>query len=399
MTFLKQVWFLLFVFILTMLLPLVIPTTILYWIALPTVFIISLYYSYKNLNALNDKTDEDLVLDEQKLNTSIDQYISSVESCMEQEITSCHEELAQLKRVVADAVETMSGSFNSLHSLTSSQSSVINSLMNNMGGNDNSSTDNLDFSKFAQETDEVLKFFIDYILQTSKQSMEMVGVINDVGGHMSQVEKLLTDVQGIADQTNLLALNAAIEAARAGEAGRGFAVVADEVRNLSKNSDKFSEEIRIVVNASKKNISLAQEMIESMASKDMNVAITSKANIDLMMTGIAKMNDDIAIKISEVSTMTDQIDMSVNHAVRGLQFEDMARQMIEFLELNTLHFQSMSDEVKIGIGSFKTGKGSIWITELEQGVVRLNDMKQKWNTKEKKAVSQHSMDEGDIELF
>jgi len=401
MAFLKQVWFLLFVFILTMLLPLVISTKILYWVALPTIFIIGLYYSYKNSNTLNDKTDQDLVLDDEKLNRSIDQYISSVESCMEQEITSCHEELAQLKKVVADAVETMSGSFNSLHSLTSSQSSTVSSLMNSMGGSDNSSTDSdsLDFAKFAQETDEVLKFFIDHILQISKQSMEMVGVINDVGDHMSQVEKLLTDVQGIADQTNLLALNAAIEAARAGEAGRGFAVVADEVRNLSKNSDKFSDEIRIVVNASKKNIALAQDMIQGMASKDMNVAITSKNNIDLMMTGIAKMNDDIAIKISEVSTMTDQIDMSVGHAVRGLQFEDMARQMIDFLELNTLHFQSMSDEVKIGIGSFKTGKGPIWITELEQGVTRLNDMKQKWDTKEKKAVSQHSMDEGDIELF
>lgn len=398
MIFIKQVWWLVFLFLIAMLLPIVISTEIIYWITLPIIFIVSLFYLYqakKDLNVTEDEVD----LDDGQLNRSIDQYASGVETCMGQEITSCHDELAQLKTIVADAVQTMSDSFNSLHGLTSEQSTVVHSLMNSLGENSGEADEGLNFSKFAKETDEVLKFFIDHILLISKQSMEMVGVINDVGEHMSQVEKLLTDVQGIADQTNLLALNAAIEAARAGEAGRGFAVVADEVRNLSRNSDKFSEEIRVVVNASKKNINLAQDMIQSMASKDMNIAITSKSNIDNMMKGIAKMNDEIAIKIEQVSNMTDQIDSSVGHAIRGLQFEDMARQMIEFLELNTQHFQAMSDEVKIGLGSFKTGNGSFWIDELEQGVTRLNEMKQQWNIKEKKAVSQSSMDEGDIELF
>ncbi len=399
MIFLKKIWFPLVLFFIAMLLPFFISIEVLYWIALPIVFSVCAYYIYSAQNYNEVKVKEQDKVNDNRLNAAIEQYILGVESCLNQEVVSFNTELVQLKNVVANAVATMLGSFNNLHGLTAGQSDIVHSMMSNLGEESDSTDDSLNFTKFAKETDEVLNYFIDNTLQISKQSMEMVGVIYDLGEHMAKVEKLLTDVQGIADQTNLLALNAAIEAARAGEAGRGFAVVADEVRNLSKNSDKFSEEIRVVVNASKKNIALAHEMVEKMASKDMNVAITSKSNVDSMLVGIAQMNDDIALKIAEVSGITGQIETSVGDAVRGLQFEDMARQMIEFLELNTQHFQAVSDEVRIGFSGFKTGNDSVWVNELEQGVARLKDMKHQWSVKDKKAVSQSSVDEGEIDLF
>lgn len=336
---------------------------------------------------------------EDRLNACIDRYVAGVNQCLIEETCNFNNDLQQLKSMVADAVNTMSHSFNSLHQLTSGQSNIVHALVNDLEGSTAKKQGAMSFQQFAEETDTALRFFIEHILQISKQSMEMVGVINDVGSNMARVEKLLVDVQKIADQTNLLALNAAIEAARAGEAGRGFAVVADEVRNLSKNSDKFSEEIKVVVNASKNNIQQAQSIIELMASKDMNIAISSKDKIDDMMSSITLINQKVSKSITEVSELTEQVGMTVSDAVRGLQFEDMCRQLIEFLQANTQHFQAMADEVAIGLGVFKTTDSSNWEYQLNEGIKRLREMQGQWRAREAKVVSQSTVEEGDVELF
>ncbi|AEG00566.1 methyl-accepting chemotaxis sensory transducer [Methylomonas methanica MC09] len=338
-------------------------------------------------------------LDEDKLNRCIDHYVAGLDKCLAEETLRLNNDLQQLKSMVADAVRTMSNSFNSLHHLTSGQSSIVHTLVNDLDSSTAKKQGSMNFQQFAEETDLVLRFFIDHILQISKQSIEMVGVINDVGSNMARVEKLLVDVQKIADQTNLLALNAAIEAARAGEAGRGFAVVADEVRNLSKNSDKFSEEIKVVVNASKNNIHQAQSIIETMASKDMNIALSSKEKIDDMMSAITLINTKVSNSIVEVSRLTDNVEITVNDAVRGLQFEDMCRQLIEFLQANTQHFQAMADEVAIGMGIFKTTDSANWEHQLNEGINRLRAMQEQWRTTGSKVVSQSTVEEGDVELF
>ena len=399
--FMKKVWLALLVTLISLLLPLFFSVNDLYWFAIPLTSIIWLYCSYQLQKPVKAMDNADNLATEKEINRAIEKYLTGLESCMQQEVSALQEELAQLKKIIADAVLTMSSSFNGLHGLTSGQAGVVQSIVSNMADSEQEDENktSLNFSQFAKETDEVLQFFINHILEISKQSMEMVNVITDLGGSMSQVEKLLGDVQGIAEQTNLLALNAAIEAARAGEAGRGFAVVADEVRNLSRNSDKFSEEIRVVVKSSKENITLAQKMIENMASKDMNVAITSKVNIDKMMTEISKMNDAIAVKIADVSNITTQIENSVGEAVRGLQFEDMVQQIIAFLSINAKNFNALNDELHISMGVFKTTNPSAWVHELDQGVARLNEMQQQWKSQEKKAVSQSSMEEGEIDLF
>jgi len=394
-----EIWLIALLSLSALLLPLVAPLSSIYWIMVPLISIVAIFKVLTKKADTPASEEETESIAENEFAYLITDFNTELDLCITQEITAFTEELQQMKDVVSNAVGTLSTSFNGLHGLTTEQSMIVHSLMSSLGEGQDGKDKTLNFSDFASETDRVLGFFIDHILSVSQQSMEMVNVINDVGSHMDNIEKLLTDVKGLADQTNLLALNAAIEAARAGPAGRGFAVVADEVRKLSTKSNAFSDEIRAVVSGSKTNIAKAQAMIETMASKDMNMAINSKANIDEMMADIGKMNDSIAGNISQVSMLTNQVESNVHSAVRALQFEDMVRQLIEYLQNNTERFQHLIDEIKPFVDLSDKSKAAESSEMLKQGTQRLSEMRQEWNQKENKAVSQASMEEGEIELF
>ena len=162
-------------------------------------------------------------------------------------------------------------------------------------------------------------------LETSSTGMEALageveqaaGVIQDLEQRAERIGQVLTVIRNISEQTNLLALNAAIEAARAGEHGRGFAVVADEVRKLASNTQESIGEIEEIIEQLQEGTRNAVDVMTSgqdSAGRNVEEARNAVAALDAIMAGvthISDMSNQIATALEEQSSTAEEINRNV----------------------------------------------------------------------------------------
>lgn len=162
---------------------------------------------------------------------------------------------------------------------------------------------------------------IDVIGGLSEQVQEGVQVIEKLGADSRKIDSVLEVIREIADQTNLLALNAAIEAARAGEAGRGFAVVADEVRTLASRTQQSTQEIQETIERLQSGASNAVTLIGSISERsEATVVETRQVNdalqrINQAVGTINEMNTQIASAAEEQTSVSETINQNVHEIV------------------------------------------------------------------------------------
>ncbi|QCU90424.1 methyl-accepting chemotaxis protein [Thiomicrorhabdus sediminis] len=332
---------------------------------------------------------------------SLQMIMDDVDNVIEQEVKVVEDELLQVKHLVAEAIETLNNSFSGLHEQTQAEYRLVLSLLENLGGG-TQSEDTMSVQKFSVEIKGVLQYLIDLLINASERSTQTVDKIDEMVGQIEAIFILLEDVKGIADQTNLLALNAAIEAARAGEAGRGFAVVADEVRKLSLNSNVLNEQIRKQAEQAKVTVDQVRSIVSETASKDMEQAVSSKNKVGTMLGDLEEMNSGISDKLGDVSGMISEIERSVSDAVRSLQFEDIVRQLVEQVMNHLQNLERFSKEIGDFIAENKAHPAQSEqeykerVAEFRQTI---HQKRQEIESSRMSRVNTGSMDEGDIELF
>ncbi|MGE1235861.1 methyl-accepting chemotaxis protein [Bacillus altitudinis] len=291
--------------------------------------------------------------------TQFEETISQTISASEQTSSSI-EQVSEASREQSDAVGKVASSIQE----------VSTGMHNAAEHTSDVSGHSISVTEKAEEGASLIQQFVKQMSSIKESVNEHHSTMANVQVQFTGIQGLLGNIHAIADQTNLLALNAAIEAARAGEHGRGFAVVADEVRKLAEESSQLTDQIsQLLANVNKDTERSSQSMtkVERDVAEGVKVSQLSEQSFQEILAAIR----DISMKAEELSATTEQISASTEEISQTIgvieegakrnseETEYMSAAVEESLAANeemkaaAEDLKTLSQSLKTSISSFK----------------------------------------------
>ncbi|MCP1600011.1 methyl-accepting chemotaxis protein [Aeromonas caviae] len=248
-----------------------------------------------------------------RMQGALAELVSEISGSVSQ-LSSAVEEVSAISEQSAKGMASQQGEVSQVATAMNEMQSTVNEVARN-------TTDAMGAAKQASRTstqgNQVVRSAIGSIEQVSRQIEQAGGVVQQLETDSASISMVLDVIRGIAEQTNLLALNAAIEAARAGEQGRGFAVVADEVRSLAQRTQASTAEISKMIEVLQERTAeagSAMQLSRQQMQESVELAREAGSSIDSIngaVTQITDMNTLIATATEQQNAVTEELNRSI----------------------------------------------------------------------------------------